>query len=72
MDFTGKVPQDGEVFALNSGENRVYAEFLNTKGRIGWRIYDRFGRGVLITEEEIRKLVQLSIQALNSLDNKDS
>ena len=68
MDFNEKVPKDKEVFALNSIDNRVYAEFLNTNGRIGWRLYDRFGRGILITEEEIRKLVALSVSALNSLD----
>ena len=70
MDFNGKVPKDGEVFALNGGDNRVHAEFLNTNGRIGWRLYDRFGRGILLTEEEIRKLVILSVAALDSLDSE--
>lgn len=68
MDFNQKIPQDGEVYALNSGDNIVYAEFLSTNSRIGWRLYDRLGRGILLTEEEIRKLVMLSQTALNELD----
>jgi len=70
MDYDNKIPLDGEVYALSVGDNKTIAEFVNSNGRIGWRLYDRFGRGILLLEEEIRLLTKLSTTALNELDKE--
>ena len=65
MDFSDKVPMDGEVFLLSDGDYHVKAEFVDTKGsdgaerRVAWRLYDRLHRGVLITEAELKILCRL-------------
>lgn len=66
MDYiNNKVPKNGEVFALSSEKGHTRAEFVDTPGknganrRIAWRLYDRFGRGVLLTEEELNILCKL-------------
>jgi len=71
MDYDDKVPQDGEVYALSSIENNTRAEFVDTNGKIAWRLYDRFGRGVLLLEEEIRLLTKLSTAVLERKDNEE-
>ena len=57
---------DGEVYALSSTDNPIRAEFVETLGdegaeeRIAWRLYDRFGRGVLLMINDISKLSMLT------------
>lgn len=73
MDLYNKVPQDKEVYALSpEDENHIRAEFIETKGesgaecRICWRLYDRFGRGVLLTEEAVLNLCKLTSNYLRN------
>lgn len=66
VDFDNKVPSDGEVYALSTGPNHTRAEFIATKGgegadsRVAWRLYDRLGRGILLTAEEVDRLCKLT------------
>ncbi len=62
-------PQDGEVFALSPGDNTIRAEFVDSDGRIAWRLYDRFGKGIMLTEEQMRLMACL---IANGLATKDS
>lgn len=64
------IPVDGEVFALSPDENATKAEFVSTRGRIAWRLYDRHGKGVLLTEEQMRLMGSLIANALADKDNK--
>jgi len=65
MDLTNKVPKDGEVFALSDRGDTTRAEFIETSGaegahrKVAWRLYDRLGRGVVLTESEIVMLATL-------------
>lgn len=72
MDHHDRIPQDGEVYALGTGGNHLRAEFVNTNGRLAWRLYDRLGRGVLLTESELRILVRLSTNVLNHIDREEN
>lgn len=73
MDFSSKVPRDGEVYALSNGENSTRAEFVYTEGgegarsRVAWRLYDRFGKGILLTEVEMLALCQLTNNYIEDL-----
>lgn len=66
VNFNEKVPLDGEVYALSDRTGYTRAEFVETPGdngadgRIAWRLYDRLGRGVLLTGEEIENLCYLT------------
>lgn len=66
VDFNNKNPINGEVYALSNRPTHTRAEFVETPGsdgaeqRIAWRLYDRFGRGVLLTDEEIDNLCKLT------------
>ena len=66
MDLSDITPHDGDVFALSDGDNYLRAEFVETLGvdgvdhKIAWRLYDRLGRGVLVTEGEIALLAVLT------------
>lgn len=64
------VPYDGEVFKLSREEDATRAEFVNTNGRIAWRLYDRHGRGVLLTKDEMRLLSTLTNNALADEDSE--
>lgn len=75
MDLYKKIPVDGEVYALSSdGENGIKAEFIETDGKSGadhricWRLYDRFGRGILLTEESVINLCKLTTNYLSNHD----
>ena len=65
VDFNEHTPQDGETYALSNRPEHTRAEFVETKGsegaerRIAWRLYDRHGRGILLTDEELRNLAAL-------------
>lgn len=65
VDFNEHTPRDAEVYALSDRENYPRAEFVETKGeggaerRVAWRIYDRHGKGLLLTDEEVRNLGNL-------------
>lgn len=65
VDFNKHVPVDAEVYALSDREHYMRAEFVETKGqegaerRVAWRIYDRYGKGVLLTDEEVTNLGNL-------------
>jgi len=63
-------PQDGDTIKLSSGENAITAEFVNTNGRLAWRLYDRHGKGIMLTEDEMRLLGALIANALAIKDNQ--
>lgn len=44
---------DGDLVSAGSGR---YAEFLDTSGRIGLRVTNALGHGVLLEEEHIYRL----------------
>jgi len=75
MSQSENTPVDGEVYALSQREGYTRAEFVETEGehgapgRIAWRLCDRFGRGILLTEEEALLLSSLT---LNYLKEKDA
>ena len=50
--FEGE-PLDGEVFSLAPNPDAIKVEYINTKERKGFRVYDRFGRGLFITRHEM-------------------
>jgi hypothetical protein len=64
-DFDQHTPKDAEVFALSQREDYPRAEFVVTLGadgaehRVAWRIYDRHGKGLLLTDQEVRNLSKL-------------
>ena len=58
------IPQDGEVFKLSPHANATTAEFVDSSGRIAWRLYDRHGKGILLLEDEMRLLAKLINNAL--------
>ena len=58
------IPRDGDVIRLSPHENATRAEFVDTGGRLAWRLYDRHGKGILILEDEMRLLAKLIINAL--------
>jgi hypothetical protein len=66
VDFSDRTPKDGEVYALSERPEHTKAEFVETKGehgaemRIAWRLSDRFGRGILLTDEELANLCSLT------------
>ena len=39
---------DGDTFLLRGGDRPLFAEFLDTDGRIGLRVSDRLGNGILL------------------------
>jgi len=57
-------PQDGDVIRLSPHENATRAEFVNSDGRIAWRLYDRHSKGILILEDEMKLLAKLINNAL--------
>lgn len=64
---------DGDLFNLSPGDNPIYAEFLDTRGRLGWRLVDKYGHGILLERSAMERLtvlmqVALGHQSLNSLD----
>jgi len=58
------IPRDGDVIRLSSHENAIKAEFVDSDGRLAWRLYDRHGKGILILEDEMRLLAKLINNAL--------
>ena len=67
MDFDDKIPQDGETFALSDEQDCIKAEFINSSGRICWRLCNRIGQGIMLTEDELRRLILLSNNYLDSV-----
>ena len=71
MDYKSHTPSDGEVYSLSSRNGYIKAEFIDTKGsdgaerRLGWRLTDRFGRGILLTSEELQNLYDLMTNYFN-------
>lgn len=65
MDFSSHVPKDGELFALSARDGHTRGEFIATPGsegadrRVAWRLFDRYGRGILLTAEELKNLCSL-------------
>ena len=64
---------DGDTFLLSGGPNPIYAEYLNTNGRLGWRIVDKYGKGILFEQSAMDRfslLIQIALgqQAPGSLD----
>lgn len=65
---------DGDVFNLCPGANPIYAEFLETNGRLGWRLVDKYGHGILLEATAMARFsvligIALKEQSLNSLDD---
>lgn len=42
---------DGDTFLLRGGPNPLFAEFLDTNGRLGFRLSDKHGNGILLEAE---------------------
>lgn len=61
---------DGSVWQLVGGENPLYAEFLDTNGRLGWRLTDKYGYGVLLELEAMRRFFLLLSVALGHEDTQ--
>ena len=60
---------DGDLWTLASGNpDAPKAEFLlnSTDGRIGYRITDRYGRGILLEEAEMIELQHLIVAAFRA------
>jgi hypothetical protein len=57
---------DGDMIKLAAHENSLVVEFVNTPGRgIAWRMYDRFGKGVLLTHEQAEEFYKLLGESLH-------
>lgn len=52
-------PHDGDVFQLRGGENPLHAEWLDTNGRLGVRIMDKYGSGILLEKDCMVRLVEI-------------
>ncbi len=59
---------DDDLFQLQYGENPIYAQFLDTNGRTGWRIMDKFGTGILLERAAMEKFCVLLQIALGHTD----
>ncbi len=55
---------DGDTFVISTGDNPIYAEFLDTNGRLGWRLVDRHGKGILLDRSAMERLSLLTQIAL--------
>ena len=61
------VPHDGDLHALKpNDEDTTRAEFVDTNGRRAWRLYNRVGYGVMITEPEMVVLRDLLTATLEN------
>lgn len=75
MDYNSHIPKDGDVFALSGRLGHTRAELVYTPGkdgaekRVAWRLYDRFGRGVLLTDNELQNLCKLMSNFVKNGDN---
>lgn len=68
---------DGDLFLLAPHPNPIFAEYLNTHGRKGWRLYDKHGVGVLLevgAMERLSLLVDIALgrKTVNRLATFDS
>lgn len=64
---------DGDTFKLQGGNYPLYAEFLDTNGRLGFRVTDKLGRGVLLEGGSMERLhmllgIALKHEQMGSLD----
>ena len=57
---------DGDLIKLAEDENATRVELVRTPGRgIAWRMYDRFGRGILLTHEQAVAFLPILEESLN-------
>ena len=63
---------DGDSIKLIAHENSLVVEFVNTLGRgIAWRMYDRFGKGILLTHDQAEEFYKLLGDSLHpDYDNR--
>lgn len=52
-------PRDGDVIQIRPGDNPLHGEWLDTNGRIGLRVVDRHGRGILFERDCMARLAEL-------------
>lgn len=60
-----EIIHDGQAFRI---DENCWGEFLNTRGRLGWRLTDRLGRGILIEKDgmvNLMRLLEISLQDIN-------
>lgn len=48
--------RDGDVIQIRSGDNPLHGEWLDTNGRIGMRVTDKYGRGILLERDCMARL----------------
>ena len=56
---------DGDSFLIRGGENPLFAEFLDTNGRMAFRLTDKHGSGILLEKDCIATLSVLLDTALD-------
>jgi hypothetical protein len=56
--------RDGDVIQIRSGDNPLHGEWLDTNDRIGIRITDKYGRGILLERDCMARLHELFSQAV--------
>lgn len=57
---------DGDMIKLAAHENSLIVEFVNTPDRgIAWRMYDRLGRGVLLTHDQAEEFYKVLGESLH-------
>ena len=64
---------DGDTFKLGGREYTLYAEFLDTNGRLAFRITDRLGKGILVDNGSMERLhlllhIALGYEQMGALD----
>lgn len=59
---------DDDLFQIQHGENPIFAQFLDTNGRTGWRIMDKYGRGILLERDAMERFCILLQIALGHTD----
>ena len=63
-DFPNSL-HDGDLFNLNPDGHPLYAEFLNTHGRRGFRMTDQYGRGIFVEQSAMSRFANLLNKAVN-------
>lgn len=59
---------DDDLFVIQHGENPIFAQFLDTNGRLGWRLMDKYGRGILLEQAAMERFCILLQIALGHTD----
>lgn len=64
---------DGDLIKLGEGENSIYAEFINTPGRLpSWRMTNKIGAGILLTHDQAESFKEYLLESLNDYYKPDN